>query len=88
MKKKEGLVLRDVCGEKVLVGEGLGAVDFGHLIRLNETAAWLWEHLDSTTDARSLAEALCNEYDVEADVARQDVEAIINDFIKAGIIEK
>ena len=41
MKKKEGLVLREVCGMKVIVGEGLGAVDFGSLLSVNETAAWL-----------------------------------------------
>ena len=43
MKRKEGFVLRTVCGEKVIVGEGLGAIDFGKLVSLNETAAWIWE---------------------------------------------
>ena len=43
MKQKEGFVLRNVCGEQVIVGEGLGTIDFGKLISLNETAAWLWK---------------------------------------------
>ena len=43
MKQKKGLVLRDVCGEKVIIGEGLEAIDFGRLLCLNDTAAWLWE---------------------------------------------
>ena len=42
MKQKEGFILRDVCGEHVIVGEGLGTIDFGKLISLNETAAWMW----------------------------------------------
>ena len=29
MKIKKGFVLREVCGEHVIVGEGLGAVNFG-----------------------------------------------------------
>ena len=33
MKQKNGFVLRDVCGDKVIVGEGLGAVDFGKRCR-------------------------------------------------------
>ena len=43
MKIKKGFVLREVCGEHVIVGEGLGAVNFGKLLALNETAAWLWK---------------------------------------------
>ena len=43
MKQKEGFVLRTVCGEHVIVGEGLGTIDFGKLISLNETAAWIWK---------------------------------------------
>ena len=43
MKQKKGLVLRDVCGEKVIIGEGLEAINFGRLLCLNDTAAWLWQ---------------------------------------------
>ena len=86
MKKKDGLVLRDVCGEKVLVGEGLGAVDFGRLISLNETAAWIWEHLDEASDIDSLTQALCQEYDVLPEVARRDVEKLVGEWKEAGII--
>ena len=86
MKKKDGLVLRDVCGEKVLVGEGLGAVDFGRLISLNETAAWVWEHLDETVSIDSLAQALCQEYVVSPEVARQDVERLFGEWMEAGVV--
>ena len=42
MKLKKGFVLREVCGEKVIVGEGIETVNFGKLISLNDTAAMLW----------------------------------------------
>ena len=35
MKIKKGFVLRDVCGEQVIMGEGIGALDFGRLLCLN-----------------------------------------------------
>lgn len=88
MKKKDGLVLRDVCGEKVLVGEGLGAVDFSRLVSLNETAAWLWEQLDEDSDIDSLTKVLCEEYEVEPEVARHDVETLVENWVKAGVIER
>ena len=89
MKQKEGFVLRTVCGEHVIVGEGLGTIDFGKLISLNETAAWLWgkagEMGDFTID--NLAEALCEEYDVDAQQARDDVEKMVRQWQEIGIIE-
>ena len=88
MKKKDGMVLREVCGEKVLVGEGLGAVDFGRLISLNDTAAYLWEQLEEDSDIDSLTQALCKEYDVEQEVARHDVEAILEEWIKTGVVDR
>lgn len=88
MKQKEGFVLRDVCGEKVIVAEGLGVVDFGKLVSLNETAAWLWQEAakqgDFTVD--SLTQALCNEYEVSQEQARRDVTALIGQWQEIGII--
>ena len=87
MKKKDGFVLRDVCGEKVIIGEGIDAVDFGKLISMNETAAWLWEQADSEMDAEKLAKALVGEYDVEEAVAAHDVRAILEEWQRIGIVE-
>ncbi len=85
---KKGFVLREVCGENVIVGEGLEAVNFGRLLALNETAAWLWKQAqamgDFTIDA--LAERLCEEYDVTNEVAQKDVAAIIGQWQKEGVV--
>lgn len=87
MKKKDGFVLREVCGEKVIIGEGIDAVDFGKLISMNETAAWLWEQTDSEIDAEKLTKALVGEYDVEEAVAAHDVRAILEEWRRIGIVE-
>ena len=89
MKQKEGFVLRTVCGEHVIVGEGLGTIDFGKLISLNETAAWLWKKADEMGDfdIDSLTKALCEEYDGEPDQARQDVTKMVGQWQKLGIVE-
>ena len=89
MKQKEGFVLRTVCGENVIVGEGLNAINFGKLLALNETAAWLWRkglELGEFT-LEELADALCKEYNVLADEARQDVAETLANWQKAGVIE-
>lgn len=89
MKLKSGYVLRDVCGEQVIMGEGLGALNFGRLLCLNETAAWLWQRAAEQGDfsVDSLSEALCQEYDVSLDQAKNDVAAIVGEWQKVGVIE-
>jgi hypothetical protein len=89
MKLKNGFVLRQVCGENVVVGEGLDAINFGKLLSLNETAAWLWQQAaemgDFTID--SLVVKLLDEYDVTVDVARSDVSNIVNEWVKVAVVE-
>lgn len=89
MRIKKGFVLREVCGEQVIMGEGLGALDFGKLLCLNETAAWLWSRASEMGDftVEALADALCGEYDVDAERARADVASIVGEWQKVNVLE-
>ena len=89
MKIKKGFVLRQVCGENVIVGEGLNAINFGKMLALNETAAWLWQQAVAMGEftVETLADKLCEEYDVTQDEARRDVAAIIDEWNSVGVIE-
>lgn len=86
---KKGFILRHVCGENVIVGEGLDAINFGKLISLNETAAWLWQQAADmgTFSVDTLADRLCEAYDVDRQQAGNDVGAILDKWQEVGIIE-
>ena len=90
MRIKKGFVLREVCGENVIMGEGLGAVNFGKLLALNETAAWLWKQAQQmggfTTDV--LAARLSEEFDVSADKAKADVTELIAQWQSVDVVEQ
>ena len=89
MRIKNGFVLRQVCGENVIVGEGLGAINFGKMLALNETAAWLGQQAvamgDFTVDA--LAQKRGDEYEVSQDEAKADIAAIITEWQNVGVLE-
>ena len=88
MKKKKGFVLRDICGQKVISGEGLEQVNFSNLISLNETAAFLWEVVeDKEFTAETMADALFLEYEVEREIALRDAEALCTKWKEIGLIE-
>lgn len=89
MRQKKGFSLREVCGRNVVVPEGLDTIDFGKMITMNSTAAWLWNktsNLDEFT-AEQLADALCEEYSVEKEKALEDVVTELSNWKKYGIIE-
>lgn len=89
MKIKKGFVLREVCGENVIIGEGLGAINFGKMLALNESAAWLWKQAVEMGDftLEALAEKLCQEYEVSAEEALQDVTEMIGEWQKVNVVE-
>jgi hypothetical protein len=89
MRIKKGFVLREVCGERVIIGEGLDAINFGKLLALNETAAWLWKQAQEMGDftVESLAERLCEEFDVTASEAKADVAEMIAEWKSVEVVE-
>ena len=88
MRQKEGLVLREICGDKAVIAEGAKLVDFGKMIMMNETAAWLWERCSELGDftAEQLAEVLCEEYQVEPSKALADTNRILDTWKEQGLI--
>ncbi len=82
-------MLREICGDKAVVAEGLHVVDFRKMVTMNDTAVWLWEKCSEFGDftAEQLAEALCDAYEVEPSKAKADVERILATWQEIGLIE-
>lgn len=87
MHFKSSFELRDVCGEKVLIGKGLENIDFGALINLNATAADIYTTFadkDFTLD--EVVNYITQEYEVDVETAHQDIEKLLAHLHKAGVI--
>lgn len=88
MKLKKGFDLRDVCGEKVIIAQGLENLDFSKLITLNESAAFLWTAIAGKTFSETdLVSLLCGEYEVTAEQAAADIKNLMAEWHKQGLIE-
>ena len=89
MRQKKGFVLRKVCGENVILAEGIEVVDFTKLISLNETAASIWNKAKELGDftAEQLANALCETYEVDYDRAFDDVSKLLKSWQETGLVE-
>lgn len=85
MKLKDGFVLREVMGEKVVLPTGAN-LNLNLMITLNETAEIIWRKLTDGAEMNELVQALMAEYDVDEARARASVEKFVaqlkeNDFL-------
>ena len=88
MKTRKGYSLRTLGNEYIIVADGLEAVDFSHMVSMNESAALLWEAVDGKDfDASTLADLLMENYDISRETAEHDVAVLLETWRKANIIE-
>lgn len=87
MKIKPGFVMRRVGNSHVAVATSAAAKSFSGMLKLNESAACLWESLQKGASEEELAGRLTAEYDVSTERALDDVRKICEQLLKAGIVE-
>ena len=88
MKIKKGFVLREMCGENIVAGEGLEHINFNKLISLNATAAFLWKKVDGKEfSAEEMAQYLVEEYGIDMELALKDSKALCQAWLDAGVAE-
>lgn len=89
MKLRQNLVLRKVGDDYVMVDPWQGMEDLSKVHTLNETAAWVWEQLaDKRFTADDIRDMLCERYEVSQEQAGKDADLLIQNFEKAGLLEK
>ena len=86
MTIKKQLVKRNIAGDVILVPVGDSSLTLKGLITLNETAEFIWDRLADTADAAELAAAMCEECDIDAATAKNDVDEILAQFRELEII--
>ena len=87
MKIKEGFALRKIAGEDIVIPIGNNIADFNGVVRLNESAAFLWKKLQEEIIKDDLIKALIKEYKIDEDLAIKDVEQFINILEQNKVID-
>ena len=86
MKIRAGFMMRKIADVQVIVPVGESDIDFNGIIMLNDTAAFLFGQLQSDTSRETLLERLLNEYDVDEQTARADIDAFCCQLEGANLI--
>ena len=86
MRQNPDFLLQEVADTVVVVPVGQASVNFGGMITLNGTGAFLWKLLETEQTVSTMTQALLDRYDVAEATARADVEAFVNKLIPTGAI--
>lgn len=78
MKINGEFVLRAIAGETILIPVNAAAQSMNGMAVLNEVGARLWELLPQAKDAEELVSAILNEYAVDEETARTDVNEFLD----------
>lgn len=85
MKIKDGFILRQVASQNVVLPASK-ELNLNMMITLNDTGAFLWEHLQMETNEDALVAALLKEYDVDEDTARDCVRQFVKKLDDNGFL--
>jgi hypothetical protein len=87
MKLKSGIIISEINGEFVAVPSGAASKSFNGMIRMNKTAAMIAKMLQNGADEAQVVAAMCEEYEGDEHIAREDFALITQQLDTLGLIE-
>lgn len=86
MKIEKEFILREIAGDYVIVPTGKTALEFNGLITVNELGAFIWKKLQQDVTEDELIQVILEEYEVDEETARNDVEEFLNKLTECKIL--
>lgn len=88
MKINKEFVLREIAGDYIIIPTGRTVLEFNGLITVNEVGVSLWNMLQKGATLDELVQGILDEYDVEEQVAREDIQEFLETLIDGGILDR
>lgn len=87
MKIRDGFVLRNVVDEFIVMPTGENIAKFEGAVVLNEVSAFVFKQLENAVSRDDLLTAIVNEFDVDEATAAADLDELLAQFGKMGLLE-
>lgn len=88
MKVDKEFVLREIAGDYVIIPIGRTVLSFNGLITVNEIGAFLWYLLQEDVTKEELVAKVLDEYEVDEETAREDIQEFLDTLVSGGILER
>ena len=88
MQIKEGLEIRDIAGEKVLIMQGRIGQDMTKVVSFNATAEWLWNTLSNKTfSLDDVTGLLVERFHISVETAEADAKKWIDQLLHCNALK-
>lgn len=90
MKIKNGFVLKEMSkdsGINIVVAVGEASKKLNGYLTLNESGVIIWKTLLNGATVEDVVNAILSEYEVPYEIAKKDVELVIENLRKIGAID-
>lgn len=84
---KKLFYLQEIAGEYVVIARGPYALQFGGVLVLNESCLLLWKKMKEYCTSEELYEELMEQYGIEEQVAKVDVDTCIRKMLEYGLLD-
>jgi len=88
LSHSKSIVTTKTGNEYVLVPIANNIADMNSMFTLNETGAFIWEHIDGKNSVENIINEMTIEYEVDFETASYDVFSFIDDMRKYLVIEE
>ena len=86
--RREGVVLRQVAGESMLVPTVTREVDLDSLFLLNAAGSFIWEQMEGPRSVAELGTAVAEKFAIEPARAIADVEAFLTSLLARNLAKR
>ena len=87
-KLREGIILKTICGEYVLVASGEARHHCPYVQQLNESAAYLWKFLEQGLDMNQMAARAAEDYSLSVEEIMPGLQDFIHMLLDQGYLYK
>ena len=88
MRAAREYLMREIAGETILIPSGSAAKKFNGLVTVNELGGFIWNVLAEDVTIEQIVERVTAEYEVDAETARIDALAFLDELRQVGALEE
>ena len=88
MKIKKDFILRNIADTHIVVPVGERVVEFKGMMTLNDTGSFIWKNLTQEVSYEELLALILDEYDIDEETAKKDLDAFIVKAHETAVLEE
>lgn len=88
MKIKDGFILKDVAGSKIVIATGEAKLNFNGVMTFNSVGAEIFELLNGENTAEEIIKKISEIYGVDSETVRKDFNALVEKLRKHGMLDE